>query len=82
MDIMTDRDPLETQEWRDALGSVLAFEGPDRARFLLEELVNEARRQGAPVPYLGDHAVPEHDPARTRRRGTPATARSSTVSAR
>jgi pyruvate dehydrogenase E1 component len=51
MDIMTDRDPLETQEWRDALGSVLAFEGPDRAQFLLGELVNEARRQGAPAPY-------------------------------
>ena len=51
MDIQTDRDPLETQEWRDALAGVLAFEGPDRARFLLEELIAEARRQGAPVPF-------------------------------
>ena len=51
MDVVTDRDPSETQEWRDALGSVLAFEGPERARYLLEELVTEARRQGAPVPY-------------------------------
>src|SRR5436305_3696378 len=51
MDVLTDRDPLETQEWRDALGSVLAFEGPERASYLLEELVTEARRQGAPVPY-------------------------------
>ena len=51
MDIQTDRDPGETQEWRDALESVLLFEGPERARFLLEELITEARRQGAPVPY-------------------------------
>ncbi|MBV9656202.1 MAG: pyruvate dehydrogenase (acetyl-transferring), homodimeric type [Acetobacteraceae bacterium] len=51
MDIQTDRDPGETQEWREALGSVLLFEGPERARYLLEELITEARRQGAPVPY-------------------------------
>ena len=44
-------DPVETGEWRDALGSVLAFEGPERAHFLLSELMGEARRQGAPVPY-------------------------------
>ncbi len=51
MDIQTDRDPGETQEWREALGSVLLFEGPERARYLLEELIAEARRQGAPVPF-------------------------------
>jgi pyruvate dehydrogenase E1 component len=46
-----DQDPLETQEWRDALTSVLDFEGPERTHFLLNELVTEARRKGAPVPY-------------------------------
>jgi pyruvate dehydrogenase E1 component len=46
-----DADPLETREWRDALGSVLAFEGAERANFLLEQVLDEARRQGAPVPY-------------------------------
>ncbi|HEX6142187.1 MAG TPA: pyruvate dehydrogenase (acetyl-transferring), homodimeric type, partial [Geminicoccaceae bacterium] len=46
-----DVDPLETREWRDAIGSVLAFEGPERAHFLLEEVIDEARRKGAPVPY-------------------------------
>src|SRR4030095_9758907 len=29
----------------------LEFEGPRRAQFLLEEIVAEARRKGAPVPY-------------------------------
>jgi pyruvate dehydrogenase E1 component len=46
-----DVDPLETQEWRDALASVLEFDGPDRAYDLLEELLGQARAQGAPVPY-------------------------------
>jgi pyruvate dehydrogenase E1 component len=42
---------METTEWREALESVVAFEGPDRAHFLLDELMQEARRQGAKVPY-------------------------------
>ncbi|HYZ24774.1 MAG TPA: pyruvate dehydrogenase (acetyl-transferring), homodimeric type [Rhodopila sp.] len=51
MDALRDIDPVETKEWRDALNSVLAFEGADRAQFLLENLAEEARRQGAPLPY-------------------------------
>ena len=51
MDIASDLDPLETAEWRDALDSVLAFEGPERAHFILSQLTEEARRRGAPVPY-------------------------------
>jgi pyruvate dehydrogenase E1 component len=50
MDKILDADPLETTDWREALESVVAFEGPDRAHFLLDELM-EARRQGAKVPY-------------------------------
>src|SRR5438046_840659 len=46
-----DVDPLETAEWRQALDSVMEFEGADRAGFLLEELIGEARRSGAAVPY-------------------------------
>src|SRR5438552_2411658 len=46
-----DTDPLETQEWRDALNGVLEFEGPDRAQFLLQEVLVEAGRRGAAVPY-------------------------------
>ncbi len=51
MDMLSDRDPVETQEWRDALASVLAFEGQERAHFLLDELLTEARRLGARAPY-------------------------------
>ena len=46
-----DLDPLETREWLDALDSVVVFDGSDRATFLLDELLNGARRSGVPVPY-------------------------------
>ena len=49
--MLEDLDPAETREWVDALDSVLAFEGADRAFFLLDEVIEEARRKGAPVPY-------------------------------
>ncbi|HEX3207405.1 MAG TPA: pyruvate dehydrogenase (acetyl-transferring), homodimeric type, partial [Propionibacteriaceae bacterium] len=48
---MTDLDPLETREWLDALDSVVVFDGADRATFLLDELLDGARRSGVPVPY-------------------------------
>ena len=34
-----DLDPIETAEWRDAFDSVVALHGPERARFLLDQLV-------------------------------------------
>ena len=39
-----DPDSLETQEWLDALEAVLEREGPQRAHYLLEKLVDKARR--------------------------------------
>src|SRR6478672_9565360 len=49
--MLEDLDPAETREWVEALDSVLAFEGADRAFYLLDEVTTEARRKGAPVPY-------------------------------
>ncbi|MGB5251996.1 MAG: pyruvate dehydrogenase (acetyl-transferring), homodimeric type, partial [Sedimenticolaceae bacterium] len=51
MSAKPDLDPQETQEWLDALDAVLENEGPDRAHFLLEKLVDKARRSGAYLPY-------------------------------
>ena len=52
MDAMKhDVDPQETREWLDALAGVLAAEGPDRAHFLIENLIDESRRAGAYVPF-------------------------------
>ena len=38
-----DVDPAETAEWRDAFLALVATEGPQRARFVLDELVRLAR---------------------------------------
>src|ERR1700743_1773376 len=48
---MQDLDQLETQEWLDALASVLESEGTERAHFLIERLIDKARRSGAYLPY-------------------------------
>ena len=45
-----DVDPQETQEWL-SLESVLEEEGVERAHFLLESLIEKARRNGAHLPY-------------------------------
>jgi pyruvate dehydrogenase E1 component len=51
-----DPDSLETQEWLDALEAVLDREGPERAHFLLEKLVETARRNGAFIPFSANTA--------------------------
>ncbi|WP_067435505.1 pyruvate dehydrogenase (acetyl-transferring), homodimeric type [Nocardioides jensenii] len=48
---MTDIDPAETQEWRDALAAVLEFEGEARTEFLLDQVLEEAQRLGSRVPF-------------------------------
>src|SRR5512142_355647 len=53
-----DYDPQETQEWLDALQSVLENEGSERAHYLLDQLIHHARMAGddmpisATTPYL------------------------------
>jgi pyruvate dehydrogenase E1 component len=64
MDRLQDIDPLETREWVDSLDSVLEVEGPERAHFILEQLVEKARRSGAYLPYHPNTAyintIPPH----------------------
>ncbi len=53
-----DVDPQETKEWIDALESVLEEEGVERAHYLLEKLIDKARRSGAHLPvrqFVGTH---------------------------
>jgi len=47
----SDTDELETREWLDALDAVIEHEGPERAHYLLERLIDKARRSGANLPY-------------------------------
>jgi pyruvate dehydrogenase E1 component len=44
---LTETDPLETQEWLDALTAVIENEGTERAHFLLEAMIDKARRSGS-----------------------------------
>jgi pyruvate dehydrogenase E1 component len=46
-----DVDPQETQEWLESIDSVLQAHGPDRAHFLLNSMIDHARRSGAYLPY-------------------------------
>jgi pyruvate dehydrogenase E1 component len=46
-----DIDPTETREWLESIDSVLGRHGPDRAHFLLNRMIDFARRSGAYLPY-------------------------------
>ena len=46
-----DFDPEETQEWLESIDSVLRVHGAERAHFLLECMIDHARRSGAYLPY-------------------------------
>jgi len=46
-----DADAQETREWLDALDAVIAQEGPQRAHFLIERLIEMAHRAGINLPY-------------------------------
>jgi pyruvate dehydrogenase E1 component len=46
-----DIDPVETQEWLESIDSVMRAQGPERAHFLLEKLVDFTRRSGAYLPF-------------------------------
>lgn len=49
--MLEDQDPLETQEWRDAIESVIAAQGQERAQFLLKQLAESASASGIVAPY-------------------------------
>ncbi len=50
-DATRDVDPEETQEWLEALDSVLRTDGVERGHYLIERLIDKARRSGAHLPY-------------------------------
>ncbi|RPE70642.1 pyruvate dehydrogenase E1 component [Tibeticola sediminis] len=47
----SDADPGETREWLEALSAVIEREGPDRAHFLLEALLEHARENSIDLPF-------------------------------
>ncbi len=63
MNAADDMDSLETQEWLDALAAVLDREGPERAHYLLERLIDLARRSGTQIPFRANTAYLNTIPA-------------------
>ncbi|MDO9417353.1 MAG: pyruvate dehydrogenase (acetyl-transferring), homodimeric type, partial [Pararhizobium sp.] len=46
-----DADAQETREWMDALSAVIQSEGPERAHYLLEQLLEHARQNSVDLPF-------------------------------
>ena len=65
----TDADPTETREWLDAFEAVIELEGPERAHFLLESLLERSRRGGTFIPHSPYTAyintIPPHSEAKS-----------------
>ncbi len=61
---LNETDAQETQEWLEALSAVIENEGPERAHFLLEAMIDQARRSGGHLPYKATTAyvntIPTH----------------------
>ncbi len=61
---LPDLDSVETQEWLEALEAVIESDGVERAHFLLEQMIDKARRSGANLPYSANTAyvntIPVH----------------------
>ncbi|MGX9357122.1 pyruvate dehydrogenase (acetyl-transferring), homodimeric type [Roseobacteraceae bacterium S113] len=50
-DHLQDIDPVESQEWQDAIEDVIARDGANRAHYLLDKAVQKARAAGATLPF-------------------------------
>ncbi|MFT7257007.1 MAG: pyruvate dehydrogenase E1 component, partial [Candidatus Azotimanducaceae bacterium] len=49
--MLNDKDPLETEEWVEAILSVMENEGVERAQYLLQRLSSKVTATGAQLPY-------------------------------
>lgn len=47
--LKNDVDPIETRDWLQAIESVIREEGVDRAQFIIEQVLNEARKGGVNI---------------------------------
>jgi len=63
-----DSDPIESSEWLESMQAVIERDGPERAHYLLERLVDFTRRSGGHLPYDATTAyvntIPPHQSAK------------------
>ena len=48
--ITDDMDPIETREWLESIDSVMKIHGPERAHYIINRMVDHARRSGSYLP--------------------------------
>ena len=48
---LKDINPEETNEWLEALENIIEEGGPKRAHYILEKLIDKARRKGTYLPF-------------------------------
>ncbi|MGV6852093.1 MAG: pyruvate dehydrogenase (acetyl-transferring), homodimeric type [bacterium] len=69
LDTTNDIDQEETLEWLEAINAVIERDGPERARYLLESMMDEARQSGTNIPFRATTAyintIPPHREARS-----------------
>jgi pyruvate dehydrogenase E1 component len=58
-----DMDEVETREWLEALEAVIEREGPQRAQYILERLIDKTRRTGGFIPFSANTAYVNTIPA-------------------
>ncbi len=61
--IVNDSDQEETKEWLESLQAVIEREGPERAHYLIEQMVDYTRRSGGYLPYKATTAYINTIPA-------------------
>ena len=73
-----DVDPIETRDWLQAIESVIREEGVERAQFLIDQVLGEARKGGVNVAagaaahnYVNTIAVEDEPAYRATGSGTP-----------
>ncbi len=64
-----DLDPNETEEWVESLSAVINADGPERAHFLLDRMVENTRRAGGYLPFDPTteyvNTIPPHQEAKS-----------------
>ena len=65
-------DPQETDEWLASIDALIEIEGVERAHYIMERLIDKARRSGAYLPYSANTAyvntIPPHKERSEERR--------------
>ena len=67
----SDVDPEETNEWLDALEAMILEEGPERAHYVIERLVDTSRRSGiiCLIPRIPHISIQSHPTWKPKIRG-------------